>query len=105
MIELLKSPTGRLRMLGWMEGTTLITLLGIAVPLKHLAERPELVSIVGPLHGLTFIAYIALASSTVFGGGWSGREIARVLGASIVPFGTFLNERLLKQKQEELAHV
>lgn len=105
MINLLKTPTGRLRVVGWVEGTTLITLLGVAVPLKRLADMPELVSVVGPIHGLTFITYIALASATVFGGGWTGREIIRVMGASVVPFGTFLNERLLKRKQERLANV
>ena len=105
MIALVKTPIGRLRVMGWIEGTSLITLLGMAVPLKRLADTPELVSVVGPIHGLTFIAYIALASSTVFGGGWTAREIVRVLGASIVPFGTFLNERLLRRKQQEFAHV
>ncbi|MEO0637067.1 MAG: DUF3817 domain-containing protein [Pseudomonadota bacterium] len=105
MAEILKTPTGRLRVMGWIEGTTLITLLCIAVPLKRLADMPEMVSVVGPIHGLCFIAYIVLAASTVFGGGWSAREVVRVLGASIVPFGTFLNERLLKRKQTEFAHV
>ena len=105
MLSLLSEPIGRLRVMGWIEGTTLITLLGIAVPLKHLAEQPGMVSVMGPVHGAAFIAYLTLASATVFGGGWTGREITRVLGASIVPFGTFLNESLLKRKQGEAIDV
>ena len=105
MLSLLATPIGRLRIMGWVEGTTLIALLGLAVPLKRLGNMPEMVSIVGPIHGGTFIAYMALASATVFGGGWTAREIVRVIGASVVPFGTFLNERLLKRKHQDLAHV
>lgn len=106
MLTLLRKPIGRLRVMGWVEGVTLISLLGIAVPMKRLADQPELVSVLGPVHGASFIAYLTLASATVFGNsGWSHREILRVLGASIVPFGTFLNDGLLKRKQNETAHV
>ncbi len=105
MMTLLQKPIGRLRVMGWIEGFTLIILLGVAVPLKRLFDQPELVSIIGPIHGATFIAYLTLASSSVFGGGWSGREVLRVLGASMMPFGTFLNEGMLKRKQAEAQHV
>ena len=49
------SPIARLRVLGRIEGVTLLTLIGIAVPLKHLAGEPMLVTLLGPLHGAVFL--------------------------------------------------
>ena len=40
-----------------LEGVTLLVLLGIAVPLKHLAGVPNGVSWVGPVHGVAFMVY------------------------------------------------
>ena len=105
MFKSLESPIARLRWMGWIEGTTLVTLVLVAVPLKHIAGVPEVVSVMGPIHGGVFITYLTLASATVFGGGWSGREIGRVLLASIVPFGTFINDGLLRRKQQAIADV
>lgn len=87
-----------LRWAGYIEGTTLILLLGVAVPLKRIFGVPEFVSIMGPIHGLTFVLYIVITISTVSGGGWSLREALQTAGASILPFGTFLNDRMLARK-------
>lgn len=51
----LTDPLTRLRIAGLFEGTTLLFLLLIAVPLKHLAGYPEIVSAAGPVHGLAFV--------------------------------------------------
>ena len=40
---------GRLRLAGYLEGATLVTLLFVAVPLKHLADMPQFVSLIGPI--------------------------------------------------------
>ena len=45
---------GRLRLAGYLEGTTLVTLLFVAVPFKHLAGYGGLVSVVGPVHRAVF---------------------------------------------------
>lgn len=101
----LTTPIGRLRLMGFVEGTTLLVLLFVAVPLKRIFGLPDFVSVIGPLHGGTFIAYLTIASATVFGGGWRASEIGRVLVVSIIPFGTFLNDGLLRRKQVEQADV
>ena len=95
------TPLGRLRIAGYFEGTTLLLLLLVAVPLKHQLGMPEMVSLVGPIHGFAFIAYIVLTLAVVFDGSWAKTEIFRTVTVSIVPFGTFLNDRMLKRRFEE----
>lgn len=99
----LADPLTRLRIAGLLEGTTLVLLLGVAVPLKRLAGVPELVTVMGPVHGLAFLIYGWCAVETVFAGGWSRRDAARVLLAAIVPFGPFLNDVWLRRRQRAAA--
>ena len=48
----------RMRAVSLLEGTTLLLLLGVAVPLKHLAGMPVATSIMGPIHGIAFVLYV-----------------------------------------------
>lgn len=88
----------RLRVVSLIEGTTLVLLVCIGAPLKHLAGWPTVSSILGPVHGLVFLAYLWTVVETVSGGGWSGREIARLVAVAFVPFGSFTNGSFLKRK-------
>ena len=90
-----------LRIVGFIEGVTLLSLLGVAVPLKRLMHIPEAVSVMGPVHGLTVVLYMVLTLTVVSGGGWSAREAAQTAGAAFLPFGTFLNDRMLARKLRE----
>lgn len=101
--ELERSQLRRLHWASLGEGTTLILLVGIAVPLKHLAGQPVGVRVMGPVHGLMFLTYLWTAVQTVAGGGWTGREIARLLIGGLVPLGTFLNIPLLRRKTGKTA--
>lgn len=91
----------RLRLASLGEGATLILLVGVAVPLKHLAGQPLGVRVMGPVHGLMFLAYLWIVVQTVSGAGWSGRDVARLLIGALVPFGGFLNIALLQRKMRE----
>ena len=55
------------------------------------------------MHGAAFVAYAWSMIAAVSGGGWSGREIARLGLAAFVPFGGFLNAGLLRRKQASLS--
>ncbi len=98
-----RAPLRNLRIVSWIEGATLVSLVGIAVPLKHLAGWPLGVSLLGPVHGLAFLTYLWMAMGAVSGGGWRPAEIARLIGAALLPFGAFLNVGFIRRKELELA--
>lgn len=93
----------RLKVVSLLEGTTLLLLVLVAVPLKHLAGWKTASSIMGPVHGLAFLAYVWTIIETVSGGGWSRREAARLAVVAFVPFGGFTNGAVLRRKAASLA--
>lgn len=84
---------GILRKLSIVEGTTLILLFFIALPLKKIWGYPEMVSIIGPIHGVAFIVYVVylflLSSKSKLS--YTNALIGFVL--SFIPFGSFVFER------------
>jgi integral membrane protein len=92
----------RLEFVSLVEGTTLLLLLVIAVPLKHLYGWSTGVRFMGPIHGLAFCTYIWFAVQTVTGGGWRIPEIARIMTCAFIPFGAFFNRTLLSEKMASI---
>jgi integral membrane protein len=92
----------RLRVGSLFEGTTLVVLVCIAVPLKHAFGVPQATAIIGPIHGLAFVVYIGLAIDVLSGRKWSRTEAARLIGAAFVPFGAFFNVGWLKRREAAL---
>jgi integral membrane protein len=88
-----------LRLAALFEGLTLLGLLGIAVPLKHLAGMPLVVSIAGPIHGLAFLAYLWLTINIAAGANWSARDVSRLLAAAFVPFGFVATLRFIRKRR------
>lgn len=93
----------RLRMVSLLEGTTLLVLLLVAVPLKHLAGLPMATKIMGPIHGLAFMTYVWMLLNTVAGSEWPSRQKLQMVIAAMIPFGAFVNERILARRQAALA--
>ncbi|MES1966025.1 DUF3817 domain-containing protein [Psychrobacter sp. AH5] len=86
-----------LTIMGYLEGTSFLLLLGIAMPLKYLLDIPEPVRYIGMAHGALFIAYILIliyAASKIKLPLWA--LPAGVLG-SFLPFGPFIFDHLLKK--------
>lgn len=86
-----------LTILGYLEGTSFLLLLCIAMPLKYMMGIPEAVKYVGMAHGLLFIGYIVILMGTA-------NKIKMPLWAmpagvigSLLPFGPFLFDHLLKK--------
>lgn len=73
-----------------LEGSSLLLLLFVAVPLKRLAEMPEAVTIIGPLHGILFIVFNVLIFYAIFK--YKLKKKYAIVGfiASLVPFGSFV---------------
>ncbi|MBX9458364.1 MAG: DUF3817 domain-containing protein [Rhizobium sp.] len=94
-----------MRVASILEASTLAILVFVAVPLKHMFGMPQLVSAMGPVHGLAFLFYIWMLIQTHFQIGWSGREWIRMILCAFIPLAGFINERLLKHSQDALAGV
>lgn len=82
-----------LKFMALLEGTSLLLLLFVAMPLKYHYGMPEAVSLVGRAHGGLFIAFNIVLFYHVGKGHLS--EVKGLLGflASLVPFGTFVYKR------------
>ncbi|MDX4956562.1 DUF3817 domain-containing protein [Delftia acidovorans] len=96
----------RLRRLRWMalgEGATLLILLCIAVPLKHLFGYTSAVSVMGPIHGVAFLLYVWMVFDAVSIDDWSKEELARMAVAALLPFGALLSSGMLRRKAGEIA--
>ena len=96
-----EAKSGRFRRLhaaSMIEGSTLVLLVFVAVPLKHFGGRPIVVTILGPIHGLAFLYYMLTVIEAVVAGGWMRGEIARLLLIAFIPFGGFANLPFLLRK-------
>lgn len=86
-----------LRATGWAEAVSFLVLLGVAMPLKYLAGRPEAVKIVGWIHGLLFTLFcVALLFARL-----PLRRAAEVFVVSLLPFGPFLFDRRIRRYEAE----
>lgn len=98
----LKTPLGRLRVIGWWEGVSFLMLLGVAMPLKYLAGWPLAVRVVGMAHGILFLLYVAATIQAAQEYGWRWQRTALVLLASVLPAGPFVvDARLLRHERDE----
>jgi integral membrane protein len=86
-----------LTIMGYLEGTSFLLLLGIAMPLKYLMGIPEAVKYIGMAHGVLFIGYIVIlmgVASKIKMPIWA---IPAGVTGSFLPFGPFIFDYLLKK--------
>ncbi|MBV6644519.1 MAG: DUF3817 domain-containing protein [Cyclobacteriaceae bacterium] len=96
-MALYKTPLGRFRILAFLEGTSLLAILIVTMPLKYLANLPEPNQIVGMTHGLLFVLYCLYAVQLKIEQGWKTKTLLQALLASVIPGGTFyFDKRVLK---------
>jgi integral membrane protein len=86
------------------EACTLILLLFVGVPLKHLFDFPLVVRILGPVHGLAVLsfAWIAIQAVSETPTSWSVRDRVRLFLGAVIPFGGFWNARFIARKAAPL---
>lgn len=68
-------------------------LLLVAVVAKRGFDQPEGVSVMGPIHGMLFLAYIGLVLLARDELRWGARQTIVAILASVVPFGSLAVER------------
>lgn len=102
MKRLFITPVGRLRLISYLEGISLLVLLTVAVPMKYCGSNPAMVKLLGPIHGMIFLWFVITALSVGVEQQWRFNETTwKVLIACIIPFGTFYIDRhILKQLGE-----
>lgn len=94
-----------LTIIGYLEGTSFLLLLCIAMPLKYMMDIPEAVKYIGMAHGGLFIAYIIILMSTAVRIKMPIWAIpAGVLG-SFLPFGPFIFDHWLKKSLKKSTKV
>lgn len=87
----------RFRLMGMVEGGSLLVLVFIAMPLKYWAGFPEAVRIVGSLHGLLFILYVLMIIYTTFKVKWSFLWVVSAFAVAFIPFGNMVLDRFLQR--------
>ena len=93
---------GRMRIASLLEASTLAILVFVAMPLKYFVGLPQAVSAMGPVHGLAFLFYIWMLIQSHFQFGWNAREWVRMILYAFIPLAGFVNERLLKHRQDAI---
>jgi integral membrane protein len=93
------NPLRQLRLIAFLEGLSFVLLLFVA---KYLAELPMAVRIVGSVHGLLFLVFVAALYRVVLEQEWPARRWLAAFVSSLLPFGTLFFDRTLKREIEAL---
>lgn len=93
-----KHPITILRLTGFIDGLSLLLLLGVAMPLKYFANQPGMVTIVGSAHGFIFIAYLCAVIYTQLRIQWNVGLSLTALLVAFVPFGNVAFDFYLKKQ-------
>ncbi len=94
-----ETPLARLRSTGFAEGTSFLLLLGIAMPLKYLADLPLAVTVVGWAHGALFVLYCLCIADVMRKERWPLTRGALAFLAAWLPFGPFVFDRRVLREQ------
>jgi integral membrane protein len=81
------------------EGVSFLTLLFIAMPMKYFMGMPEVVRVTGSIHGILFLLYIGLLGALHVKERWPVMFSLYALVASVIPFGTFVLDKHLREKE------
>jgi len=76
------------------EATSFLVLLVFTV-VKYSQDSPGGVQVMGPIHGVLFLAYVVIALSVRGPAGWSTQATIGVLAGAVLPFGGFVVDRWL----------
>jgi integral membrane protein len=80
------------------EATTFLALL-VASVVKNTGGSEVGVQILGPIHGLLFIAYVAIALQLRGPEGWTTKQTAWILIGAVLPFGGYVVDWWLLRRE------
>jgi len=85
----------------YIEGFSALFLFAVAMPVKYIGGDPELVSLVGAIHGGLFVLFIGLLLAGV-GRHWNRVAFYHGFVAAVVPAGPFLFDGMLISGEYDL---
>ena len=93
------SPIRRFRLTALAEGSSFLVLLCIAMPMKYLMGMPQVVTVVGAIHGILFLLYVAQLARLRSTYQWDNRFSFYAFLASLLPLGPFIFDKHLREKE------
>ena len=84
--------------MAYIVGIGLIILVFVGVPLQYGANQPQVVSIVGPIHGFLYIAYLVAGADLARRGKWTMKQVLGVVAAGFLPFLAFIMEHYVTKR-------
>lgn len=101
MFQFLTTKIGRLRLIAFLEGISLLVLVCIAVPIKYAYGNPSMVKAIGPIHGVLFVFFVINTLSVGVEYKWKFSTTTwKVLLACFIPFGTFYIDKKILSRME-----
>ena len=94
---MLSTPHARFRFFAVAEGISCIALFLIAMPLKYAAGIESAIKVPGMIHGLLFLAYLAVTFHLSRIEKWSLGKLATGFICGFIPFSTFWFESKVRQ--------
>jgi integral membrane protein len=88
------------RWVALIEATSFLALL-VATVIKRTDGGEGGVQILGPIHGLLFVAYVAIALSIRADAGWTWKQTFWILVGAVVPFGGYVVDWWLVKRERE----
>lgn len=83
----------RYRIMVLVVGVLLLMLIAVGMPLQLAAGQPQMVHVLGPVHGLLFLVYLAAAADLARHRRFTLWQVVAVVVAGFVPFLVFFVER------------
>lgn len=92
------SPLRQFRVVAYLEGVSFLLLLGVAMPLKYLADLPLAVRVMGSVHGALFVVFVVTLVRAAWSRSWPITRPAWMFASSLVPFGMLVLDRALQRE-------
>lgn len=87
-----------LQRVGYLEAASYLLLLGVAMPLKYLAEMDWAVKYTGWAHGVLFIAYLIFLGWEGMKNKWAFKIYVYGFIAALLPFGPIVFDKKVLNK-------
>ncbi len=98
----LRQALGIYRVLAYIVGVGLATLVFIGMPLQYFAHDVVVVEIVGPIHGVFYIIYLVAALNLAFRARFSFLQLIGIVASGLLPVLAFVMERNVTHRVEGL---